>query len=284
MDLYDNAGSKFSRQEHTRTLGARYNTQLYYADKGFKDMSLRMTPLLNKVYALAWVFADGLLFVGMINSQNSPLNENVVAIWFFIIMCRAFQFAATYFMDDVLFIRVRPPPLPPSKDLQVIHNSQNALYSKFYIGFGKETIKFYANTSKEFWVQEHALAIHAGISVVCCHLASLWCLITVIYHFANAISIPMGLKEYGVNTSVHVIQICFIAFIFVMDLLKHGHVFSTVMGWIDQHSYWYWMTSIFTVDWVVRAIFIICMLFPITQYFGDVNSGLNDYVRMTVSQ
>jgi hypothetical protein len=74
--------SAFRNQLPYRRLGARYNPQLYYSDHS--DMSMKLTPLLNKVYALAWVFADGLLFVGMINSQNSPLNENVVAIWFFI--------------------------------------------------------------------------------------------------------------------------------------------------------------------------------------------------------
>ncbi len=132
-------------------------------------------------------------------------------------------------------------------------------------------------------IERYLKEVHAGIAVVSCHLASLWCLITVIYHFSNAISVPFNLSAGGVGTSVHVIQICFISFILVMDLIKHAYVFSTVLGWINQHSFWYFMTITNTADWVLRAVFIICMMFPITTYFGDMSKGLNDYVTTIVA-
>lgn len=323
----------FPHQTKKVLLGTRYNPQLYYA--GTEDMSLRMTPPLNKVYALEWVFVDGLLFVGMINSQNSPLNENVVAIWFFIIMCRAFQFAATYFLDDVLFSRYTSPYFLKAwnsrsrKEGTVSdgsknssnklnrwvkqHESENGLgvnmdyKSKHFISFGEadrmaiNPFIVFNNTSNpkypdnatrseviDSYVSEplgkiYNHAIHAGIVVVSCHLASLWCMITVIYHFANAISIPSNLSIAGVPTSVHVIQICFISFMLAMDLVKHAYVFTTVLGWIDQHSFWYFMTITNTAEWVFRAVFIICMIFPTTLYFGDMAKGLNDYVTTVIA-
>ena len=66
-----------------------------------------LLPFINKAFACTWVFADSLLFVGMINPQNSPLNENVVTVWYYIFLCRAFQFAATFFMDSIL-LEVEP--------------------------------------------------------------------------------------------------------------------------------------------------------------------------------
>ena len=108
-------------------------------------------------------------------------------------------------------------------------------------------------------------------------------MIIVIYHYANAISLPMSLKEAGVATDVNLIQIFFLCFIFLMDLLKHGVAFSSVWGYIEQHGYWYYMTIIQTVDWVLRMIFIVCMLFPITQYFGNTGLELNNYIRATTA-
>ena len=68
-----------------------------------------------------------------------------------------------------------------------------------------------------------------------------------------------------------------------MDLIKHAYVFSTVLGWINQHSFWFFMTITNTADWVMRAVFMINMMFPITVYFGDMAKGLNDYVTTVVA-
>jgi hypothetical protein len=262
--------SKYRNQLPRKSLGARYNPRLHYTDKsGAKDMSLRMTPPLNKVESLCWVFVDGLLFVGMINSQNSPLNENVVAIFFFIILCRAFQFAATYFMDDVLFIN-NAEVANPLAGLQEGEEANEAQIAEH-----------------EQSLARYSLRVHAGIAVVACHLASLWCLITVIYHFTNAISVPynfpFNINVSGVGTDVHILQICFITTILLLDLIRHAYVFATVLGRIDQHIFWYFMTITNTADWVFRMVFMICMMFPITFYFGDVSKGLNDYVTTVVA-
>jgi hypothetical protein len=65
------------RNRFRRPLGTRYIKELKY-----DDALGTMTPLLNKSFNLTWVLTDGLLFLGMLNCPNSPLNENVVTIWY----------------------------------------------------------------------------------------------------------------------------------------------------------------------------------------------------------
>jgi hypothetical protein len=90
------------RSWNGKFLGVRYNTY-QGLDFSAEYNNFRLLPYINKAFACTWVFADSLLFVGMLNSQNSLLNENVVAVWYYTFLCRAFQFAGTFFMDRVLF-------------------------------------------------------------------------------------------------------------------------------------------------------------------------------------
>jgi hypothetical protein len=96
--------SSYYNRTTTRNLGVRMDSFSYLnTDKAYENYNtFKFLPFTNKAFACACVFADSLLFVGMLNSQNSPLKENVVSIWYYIFLCRAFQFAATFFMDTVL--------------------------------------------------------------------------------------------------------------------------------------------------------------------------------------
>jgi hypothetical protein len=85
-------------------LGVRASTVDYLNNIANSDYThYDYTPFLNKAFACALVFADSLLFVGMLNAQNSPLTESVVYVGFYIFLCRAYQFTATYFIDRVVF-------------------------------------------------------------------------------------------------------------------------------------------------------------------------------------
>ena len=243
-------------------------------------MSLWVTPALNKVFALSLILTDGLLFVGMLNSQNSLLNENVVAIWYYIILCRGFQFAATYFMDGVLFASKPEAQIPNSFE---DYDYTRSLYSEFTLNAGANAVEQYkidrpVIEAKKAWDEKYSQILHSGIAVVFSHLSSLWCMIIVLFHFVNASSVPLKISELGISTGIHQIQIAFVAFIAAMDFIKHVIAFLTVWGQIDQWTYKWCILSTYTADWLFRAVFIICMLFPITTYLGDVFIDLHSYL------
>ena len=283
-----------------------------------------MAPPLNKVFALSLVFADGPLFLGMLNCMNSPLNENVVAIWYYIVLCRGFQMAAAYFMDDVLFVNsvlydnvnrfkseLNPHARPAAgyskwaSKASASHNPYSDFYSpktpvseprgmasKFSLGFGGSDRLIYdydvvQNKDSKAYIAENTSHLfdkttHAAIAVICSHLASLICLITVLYHFINALSIPAGLNDRGTANPVQAVQISFLVIMTVMDVLKHIIALMTTLGKIDQSMYLNIILSTYTADWVLRAIFITVALFPIPDYLGGLNADLYTYFTMAV--
>lgn len=247
--------SKYPNSSRLPNLGVRYKNELYYStDREKTDLYLRMTPLLNKVFSFSWVFVDGLLFVGMINSQNSPLNENVVDIWFYIIACRGFQFAASYLMDDVMFVK----PINPQEGAIVLYNPNQIV--------DEERQAEYDQIDKP---------AHAAVSASCCHIASLWCMILVLFHFINATSVTFSISS---GSSISAVQISFIAIMMFMDLFKHVVGFSAILGYMGQETYCLMLQIIYTLDNLFRVVLIICALFPVTDYLGNISRNLDSYV------
>lgn len=307
-------------------LGTRFNYQLYYEDNGNKSMYLRMAPLLNKVFTLAWVFTDCLLFIGMINSQNSPLNENIVNIWYYIAVCRGFQLAAAYFMDDVLFSYTkRKMKLSDGinntntvrKKFNNPDNYENETMSKykafagngylpvtsaqFFLGpifdVDPQTRKIMRQNgddlseidnyvesidkkSEEILSKNNIQAIHAAVSAACCHIASFWCMVLVLYHFVNAMSIPFHINS---SSSVSAVQITFIVLMMAMDIFKHVVGFNAIFGKLNQDTYCLMLQITYTLDNLIRAVLIICGLFPVTDYLGSISKGLESYVVLATS-
>lgn len=293
-------------------LGTRYNTQLYYDDKGSTDMYLRMAPLLNKVFSFAWVFTDGLLFVGMINSQNSPLNENVVDIWFYITVCRGFHLAAAYFMDDVMSwfnhqnYQTRMLSYMNPNIIQTEQENKLSRWTKKTNGLGFELPGYGnnyggsdSNRSTELDDMKHAQKnyvyksmieskisqayyhiAHAGVSSSCCLVASLWCMILVLFHFINATSVPMHINS---GSAVSALQISFISIMMVMDLFKHAVGFYAILGHLSQETYCLMLQITYTLDNLFRAVLIICALFPVTDYLAGISRGLDSYTVLAAA-
>ena len=61
-----------------------------------------ITRVFPVIIAWALIFTDGPLLLGMLNAQNSPLNETVIDILYYITLCRLLQLATSYFLDDFL--------------------------------------------------------------------------------------------------------------------------------------------------------------------------------------
>ena len=269
--LWPDNGFQSGFINHTRpNLGIRYNRQLHYADHALT----RLAPLLNKAFAMTWVFADGLLFLGMLNSQNSPLNENVVTIWYYTVLCRAFQLAAAYFMDDALFTDLKAPGDEAHPAFSGMA-SQYATVNHFNLGVG-ESEKLISNI--DMYPQNSLTSLHAGIAVICCHLSSLWCLLIVLYHFFNALAIPYSLNSAGVINPIHSLQLVFIIYIIAMDVFKHIVAFLAVWGYLGQMTYLTLIQAIFTADWIGRSIFITATIFTVPAYLGNNNKVLYEYI------
>ncbi len=97
--------SKFYWRPSLRRLGVRAHTYDYLEVNSDAYHDYTLLPHLNKTFACALALIDCLLFVGMLNSQNSLLTENVVYVCFYIFLCRAYQLAGTFFIDRVIFER-----------------------------------------------------------------------------------------------------------------------------------------------------------------------------------
>jgi hypothetical protein len=244
-------------------LGTKYNYDLHCTGS---DVTRIASPL-NKTFALTWVFADGLMFLGMLNNLNSLLNENVVTMWYYITLCRGYQLTASFFMDDVLFINV-----DPNGGSHATQNSStdDSGFDSFKKG-GEDTRK-----NKE-------IKAHASIAVACSHFASFWCMITVAYHFINAISVASNLNYIGVSNSTYLLQIFFIVFILVMDLFKHVIAFATIFNQVTQDWYLPIIESTFTVDWVVRSVFIIATIFSVPHSLSEANQSLRSTILLASS-
>lgn len=238
-------------------LGTKYNSELYCTGSDV----MRIASPLNKTFALTWVFADGLLFVGMLNNQNSLLNENVVSIWYYIILCRGYQLAASYFMDDVLFINADQNNGSPATQGSLAMGSVTQSHQKGVKG-------------------NNEIKAHACIAVACTHFASLWCMIIVAYHFANAISVASNLNYIGVSNPTYLLQIFFIVFILLMDVFKHLIAFATIFDFISQDWYLPIIEATFSVDWALRSVFIIATVFAVPQALSEANRGLRDIILM----
>lgn len=95
--------TRFTWNPYARHLGIIADTQKYYDYEINSHPTHKIIPFINKAFPCTWILADSLLFVGMLNKQNSLLTENVAMVCYYIFLCRAFQFTAALFMDRVVF-------------------------------------------------------------------------------------------------------------------------------------------------------------------------------------
>jgi hypothetical protein len=228
-------------------MGVRADTYsyLHFAED---EMHLRFFPYINKAFACTWVFADSLLFVGMLNAQNSMLNENVVAVFYYIFLCRAFQFAGTLFIDRVLF------------DHKEVAAQGNILLAP---------------------QQDRVHTKHeANIVTACCQLCSLWCYILVVFNFFITMGYPMALSQDMGVTQTLALQISFLVIMTILELVRHILVFWTLLFSLSLKTFQSAARWIYLVDCVLRTVLIISTALVISQALGDQNATLYDFLKL----
>jgi hypothetical protein len=202
-------------------------------------MTRRLFPFTNKAFACTWVFADGLLFVGMLNSQNSLLTENVVTVWYYIFLCRGFQLAGTFFIDRVLF------------EPQTTVIDENTESSKNH---------------------------ECNIITACCQLCSFWCFVVVLFHFFNSFAFPYGISTMGIGGQTAALQIVFMLAMMVLEVLRHILVFYAILWPITLKRFAMNTKLIFAADCVTRTVFIVSTISSVTAHLGDENNILYSYL------
>ena len=228
------------RSWNGKFLGVRYNTY-QGLDFSAEYSNFRLLPYINKAFACTWVFADSLLFVGMLNSQNSLLNENVVAVWYYTFLCRAFQFAGTFFMDRVLF----EAEMMGDGDRSFIHKKHEP-----------------------------------NIIAACCQLCSLWCYILVVLHFSITMGYPLTLnQDMGIMQTL-ALQVSFLAIMTTLELARHVLVFYSLVYPIHLGTFQTAARWIYLVDCVLRTALIVSTAIAASQALGDQNQTLYSYLKL----
>ena len=109
-------------------------------------------------------------------------------------------------------------------------------------------------------------------------------MIAVIYHFSNAISVGTILASSGVNNITCALQISFLVFIGIMDVIKHIVALLAVFNIFTQSCYMLLIEIIYNADWFTRFVFITAVIFSVPQYLGDVNQNLRHAILGSVNQ
>jgi hypothetical protein len=231
-------GRSFVRSEF---LGVRADTY-HYLDYTPENEKYMLLPYINKAFACTWVFADSLLFVGMLNAQNSLLNENVVAVFYYTFLCRAFQFAGTLFIDRVLF----------EAEVQ---------------GDGMASFIYKKNHEP-------------NIITACCQLCSLWCYILVVFHFCITMGYPLALNQNMGVTQTLALQVSFLVIMTILELARHILVFWTLLCSLPLGTFQSAARWIYLVDCVLRTVIIISTALVVSQALGDQNATLYNFLKL----
>ena len=240
-------GKKFYKQLPNRHLGIRADTNenLRFDDTIYN--SNIMLPFINKAFACTWVFADSLLFVGMLNTQNSLLTENVVTVCYYIFLCRAFQLAATFFMDRVVFEPETEHELTEAAEFE-----KTAMSHKTH---------------------------QPNIVAACCQLCSFWCYAVVLLHFLNSFYLAYSLNMLSIGNQTYASQLTFVIIMTIMELVKHTLVFYSVLIGIAPGQYAMVSKIIFLVDCIARSVFILTTSMVVTRHLGDLNLVLYNNLK-----
>ena len=203
-----------------------------------------MLPFITKAFACTWVFSDSLLFVGMLNTQNSLLTENVVTVCYYIFLCRAFQLAATFFIDKVVFEPeiLLHAEMTTNQDFGMTHNMD----------------------SRQKTHQPNIVA-------ACCQLCSFWCYSVVLLHFLNSFYLPYSLNLQLIGGQTYAAQLTFVIIMTIMELAKHSLVFYSVLIKISPEKFAMASKIIYLVDCIARAVFVLTTCIVVTNHLGNLN-------------
>ena len=238
-----------------RPLGIRADVYDNFKYDGTEFKKFQKMPYLNKFFAFGWMGADCLFFVGMLGPQSSPLTETVAYVCSFIFLCRAFQFAGTFFMDAVLF---------DDRDCEKVSHHD------------KEERGNLIQDTHEKQPRTH----EPNLIAACLQLCSFWCFVVVCLHFELGIRPAYDLQRLGIGNQTYGVQITFIIAMAVLECARHFLLFYTVVRGPYKGTYLVCIQSIFTLDTIVRTVLAMVAIVEVKRHLGQQNDLLRNFLAV----
>ena len=233
------AGLKFGRTARYHRLGVKLHSGTSAAIGKEEE---ELFPLMAETFAWALIFVDGILFLGMINPQHSPMHENVVTMFASITACRILQLAVAKFMDEAFVARI-------DKDV---------------VGW-KPTLD-----PKQFGIQ---------VTLILTYLASLGLLLIALYNFMNASGMLWTFNNQS-NSPTWVVSFFFLLAVGILpEVVRIAQFIYFCVRDVPASTILLYTEFLFAWNWVFRVVLIIVALFMVPAHLKEQSDAVMNFIR-----
>jgi hypothetical protein len=229
--------SKFNNSKKYSFLGVRLLTETVSDPE---QVDAEIFPLMVEAFAWAFIFVDGPLFLGMINSQNSPMHEHVTIMFVAITACRVLQLAVAKFMNEAFIVE-----MPRTKGW-------------------RESID-----RKQFGTQ---------VTLIFTYVASVGLLLIALYNFMNANSILEAMSK-SVNSPAYAIEICFALLVGILPEVVRSIQLGVFCSMdVSPKTILFWTEILFFWNWLMRVVMVIIALFAIPSHLKEQSDSVLNFM------
>lgn len=207
-----------------------------------------LIPVLVPKFSTLLIFTDGLIFVGMITPQHSPLQESVFFVFVGVILSRitlmvCYEFIASAFFDS----------------------EENKAQQVSVFAYRKDDPK------------KFALRVISAFT----YLASLVLLFIPLYHLMISINYLTSLTNIGSNCSA--VTVTFLIFVALMpEIVRSVIIIGMWNGFFTTNEFKLaCFQFVFTWEWISRVVFICIGMFALTTHLTDSSNTVINYLKVT---
>ncbi len=198
-------------------------------------------PLMAETFAWALIFVDGLLFLGMISPQNSPMHENVTIMFASITTCRLLQLAVAKFMNEAFVAKIDSAS-----------------------GGWRSTLD-----PKQFGIQ---------VTLIFTYVASLGFLLIGLYNFMNANNV-LWILSTDVKSPAWSVSFCFLMFVGIMPEIVRSIQFAIFcVRDVKSYDILLWTEVLFAWNWIFRFVFIIVAIFTVPAHLKEQSDAVMNFI------
>ena len=206
-----------------------------------------MLPLMVETFAWAFIFVDGILFLGMINPQNSPMHENVTIMFAAITGCRILQLAVAKFMLEAF-----------------VEDNDASNDAKMGWNNAASTIH-----PKKFGTQ---------VTLLFTYVASVGLLLIALYNYMNANDLLATLAK-NTSTSAYTIEIMFMFTVGVApEIVRSIQLAYFCLYDTSASSILLSTEFLFLWNWVFRMALALVALFYVPAHLKDQNDAIMNFI------
>jgi hypothetical protein len=228
----------FSRPTRYHRLGVKLHSGTASV-KG--EEAKELFPLMVEAFAWTFIFVDGILFLGMINSQNSPLHENVATMFASITACRILQLAVAKFMNEAFVAKID----------------------------GKTPGWRQTIDPRQFGIQ---------VTLIFTYVASPGLLLIALYNFMNANSL-LSTFSSQVNSPSYAISIFFLLTVGILPEVVRIIQFAVFSARdVEASTILFWTELLFMWNWLFRFVLIVVALFRVPEHLKEQSDAVMNFV------